>query len=428
MKKFQYFLSRFNNPSFGLLIFNVGIFLLFSAPAIAVIFIIFSLICAYSQVRDNPFNDWLNKTFLIVMVIMVSSCIFFKFFNQEISYKENFLEYTHPFIGLFNWLPFFFSFWGFQYYLKTKEHRKITGISLICSTIPVLISGIGQYYLNFHGPYNFLNGLIIWYQRDNQTGLTSLFNNQNYAGCVLASTFPFFFASIFNKKKNLSLNIFSILLSFIVVLEILLTTSRNAFLGLILGTLILLIPLKIKNIYLVFFSFLCTFILGILSKTLLNLYFPVFNIFSRLNYENFANDPRIIIWKSSLEYILRKPFLGWGGNSFSSIWNYENDVIYLHSHSAPLELSIQYGIFTSLIMTFVIVFLVIKSFKKIFFENKNKIISFSKDNHFDRAWFAGTIIILFSNTFDILYFDLRINILIWVLLAGLRNVIKEKSV
>ena len=193
------------------------------------------------------------------------------------------------------------------------------------------------------------------------------------------------------------------------------------------GILILLIPLKIKNIYLFFFSFLGTLILGILSKILLNLYFPVFNIFSRLNYQNFANDPRIIIWKSSLEYILSKPLLGWGGNSFSSIWNYQNDVVYLHSHSAPLELSIQYGIFTSLIITFVILFLVIKSFKNIFFENKNKIIIFSKDNHFDRAWFAGTIIIVFSNTFDILYFDLRISMMLWILLAGLRNIVKEKS-
>ena len=102
--------------------------------------------------------------------------------------------------------------------------------------------------------------------------------------------------------------------------------------------------------------------------------------------------------------------------------------MYLHSHSAPLELSIQYGIFTSLILTFIFLFLVIKSFKKIFFENKNKIIKFSKDNQFDRAWLVGTVIILISNSFDILYFDLRISILMWILLAGLRNVIKEKLI
>ena len=428
MKKFQKFLGSFNKLSFGLLSFNIGIFLLFSAPAISVIFIFFSLLYAYFRVGENPLNDWINKSFFIVMVIMISSCILFKLFNQEIAYKENFLEYTHPFIGLFNWVPLFFSFWGFQYYLKTKEHRKIASISIICSTIPVLISGIGQYYLDLHGPYNFLNGLIIWYQRGNLSGLTSLFNNQNYAGCVLATTWPFFFASIFNRKINLSLRFLAVFFNFVVVLEILLTNSRNAFLGLILGIVILLIPLKLKNIFFLSLSFLASIIISLSSKIFLGLYFPVLSIFGKFNYQNFASDPRIIIWQSSLEYIFKRPLLGWGGNSFSSLWNYENDVMYLHSHSAPLELSIQYGIFTSLILTFIFLFLVIKSFKKIFFENKNKIIKFSKDNQFDRAWLVGTVIILISNSFDILYFDLRISILMWILLAGLRNVIKEKLI
>tara|TARA_Y100000739_G_C20601548_1_gene463198 strand:- start:6 stop:1304 length:1299 start_codon:yes stop_codon:yes gene_type:complete len=426
IKKLKNILGNFNGSSFGFFSFNTGIFFLFSAPAIAVIFIVLSLICAYFQVKENPFNDWINKSFFVVIVFMVASCIFFKLFNQEIAFKENFLEYTHPFIGLFNWLPLFFSFWGFQYYLKTKEHRKIVGISIICSTVPVLISGIGQYYLNLYGPYNFLNGLIIWYQRDNHNELTSLFNNQNYAGCILATTWPFFFASIFNPKINLNLRFLAIFFNFVVVLEILLTNSRNAFLGLIVGILILLIPLKPKNIFLVLVSFLSTLILGMFSKNLLGLYSTVFNIFSKFNYQNFANDPRIIIWENSFKYIFKKPLLGWGGNSFSSIWNYENDVMYLHSHSAPLELTIQYGISPFLILTFIFVFLVIKSFRKIFFENKNKLITFSKDNQFDRAWLVGTIIILLSNTVDILYFDLRVSILMWILLAGLRNVIKEK--
>ena len=275
MKKSQKFLGSLNKLSFGLLSFNIGIFLLFSAPAISVIFIFFSLLYAYFRVSENPLNDWINKSFFIVMVIMISSCILFKLFNQEIAYKENFLEYTHPFIGLFNWVPLFFSFWGFQYYLKTKEHRKIASISIICSTIPVLISGIGQYYLDLHGPYNFLNGLIIWYQRDNLSGLTSLFNNQNYAGCVLATTWPFFFASIFNRKINLSLRFLAVFFNFVVVLEILLTNSRNAFLGLILGIVILLIPLKLKNIFFLSLSFLASIIISLSSKIFLGLYFPM---------------------------------------------------------------------------------------------------------------------------------------------------------
>ena len=144
MKKLQNILDIFNSSRFGLLAFNIGLFFLFSAPAISVIFILGSLIYAYSQSRVNPFNDWINKSFLIVIVLMLASCIFFKLFNQEIEFKDNFLEYTHPLIGLFNWIPLFLSFWGFQYYLRTKDHRKMAGISLICSTMPVLLSGIKE--------------------------------------------------------------------------------------------------------------------------------------------------------------------------------------------------------------------------------------------------------------------------------------------
>ena len=163
----------------------------------------------------------------------------------------------------------------------------------------------------------------------------------------------FFFASIFNRKINLSLRFLAVFFNFVVVLEILLTNSRNAFLGLILGIVILLIPLKLKNIFFLSLSFLASIIISLSSKIFLGLYFPVLSIFGKFNYQNFASDPRIIIWQSSLEYIFKRPLLGWGGNSFSSLWNYENDVMYLHSHSAPLELSIQYEIFTSLILTFI---------------------------------------------------------------------------
>ena len=41
--------------------FNIGIFFLFSAPAISVIFIFASLIFAYSHTKENPFYDWINK-------------------------------------------------------------------------------------------------------------------------------------------------------------------------------------------------------------------------------------------------------------------------------------------------------------------------------------------------------------------------------
>ena len=138
------------------------------------------------------------------------------------------------------------------------------------------------------------------------------------------------------------------------------------------------------------------------------------------------NDPRILIWENAIKYISQKPFFGWGGNSFSSLWNKENELYLGHSHSIPLEISIQYGIITSLILSTLVIFILIKSFRFIFLESNMKLISFYKENYFDRAWFASCIVILFSNVVDIVYFDIRISALTWILIAGLRNISKRE--
>ena len=78
-------------------------------------------------------------------------------------------------------MPLFLSFWGFQPYLKSSKDREIVGKILIASSIPVLISGFGQYWFQWYGPMQTLNGLIIWFQKDVGGQLTSLFSNQNYA-------------------------------------------------------------------------------------------------------------------------------------------------------------------------------------------------------------------------------------------------------
>ena len=102
--------------------------------------------------------------------------------------------------------------------------------------------------------------------------------------------------------------------------------------------------------------------------------------------------------------------------------NKDNILYYGHSHSIPLEISIQYGLITSILLTSIVVFILIKSFRFIFLDSNLKLINFYKENFIDRAWYTACIVILFSNTIDILYFDIRISILMWVLLAGLRNI------
>ena len=72
---------------------------------------------------------------------------------------DSFTEIWNPvlnWIGLINWIPLFLCFFSFQNYLKTKYKRAIVSKVLIASSIPILLSGLSQYFLNLYGPLKFL--------------------------------------------------------------------------------------------------------------------------------------------------------------------------------------------------------------------------------------------------------------------------------
>ena len=212
--------EKLNPFILGFLTLNIGIFFLFSAPAVASFFLIFSLFLSIFLFEKNPLKDKINLIFLLISILMIFSCYFFRFNSQEflIDYKSKY--YTPPFISLINWIPLFICYFGFQNYLKTKKDRFICSMSLIFGSIPILISGFGQYLFGWYGPLEFLNGLIIWYQREitiGTKGMTGLFNNPNYTGCALATVSPILFATFFKNKyfdfrKIISAIILSILL------------------------------------------------------------------------------------------------------------------------------------------------------------------------------------------------------------------------
>jgi len=161
---------------------------------------------------------------------------------------------------------------------------------------------------------------------------------------------------------------------------------------------------------------------------ILNINFIPFKLLQRLNFEDLLNDPRILLWKESLRYIVERPFLGWGGNSFSNLWNNKDISYFGHSHSIPIEVSIQYGLITSVLLSTFIFFILFKSFKLIFLNANFKLINFQTENFFERGWYAASVVILFANTIDILYFDIRISLLTWIFLAGLRNIIFYRKI
>ena len=406
--------------------FRLGLFFLPSAFPIAILIIIISLISQTFKRRDSFLKDKFNKILIIISFLMIISCIVQNLFNIYI--KDYGIERYLTWIGLFNWLPFFWLFWSSQGFLRTKKDRDIVSTLLTLSTIPVIISGISQYYFNLVGPFRFLDGLIIWYQRpiDEISGLTGLFNHANYAGSWLTIILPLCIAQAFkNSNRIIKKNIFRTILSGI-ILCIILTNSRNAW-----GSAILTLPL-IFGIYslkwfipLIFF--ITTFIL-VISKNIFKGSIQEFlreivpnKIWLEFTDQGFSqlDVTRLEILNSAFGVIIKYPFFGTGAGSFPIIYELETGFWKGHSHNFITELSISYGIpCTTILMSFIVYIL--------YFSYQVLYIKESQLN--DKAFFVATSVFLLSQLVDIQYFDGRISLVFWLLLAGLKCILDEKII
>ena len=401
-------------------IFLVGSFLLPSAFTLGTGFLLISLIYGF-YISKGYFKDKLNIIFFVAGIFLIISAFIHSNFNDYLSnYKIN---HSLSWIGLANWIPFFLCFWGFQPYLDSKTKRRRTAFALLAGTLPVIITGIGQSFFNWYGPIETLNGLIVWYQRpiEGITGMTGLFNNPNYTGLWLNLILPFCLAETINSRSNKLDRIITFIFSFSFVLCTILTNSRAAWICIFLGSVVIFGRKGLKLILPLIIS-----ISLIISSTIYPIFGNKIQFFFRsiipnniwMEFTDFQIS-RLDIWNTALKYIINFPIFGTGGGSFPDIYMYESGLWKGHAHNLPLELFLSYGIPAGIIILLPIIYLFIFCTKTIFF---NKLIKISI---FDKAWVISIMLFLFSQLVDVQYFDGRISITFWILLAGAKNIIDE---
>ncbi len=398
-----------NKSSF---IFYLGIFLLPSAFTISAFLLFIASVIGFKNRNGIFLKDKVNISFVISGVLMIISCVV-----QSINYKNSELVIWSPslsWIGLANWLPFFFITWGFQSYLTTQNDRRKCALALLSGSVPVIFTGIGQVFFNWHGPLEILNGFIIWYSRplDNNV-LTGLFNNPNYTGAWLNIILPISFAFLIKKESSFR-RIISLIFVLLIILCIVLTNSRSAWIGLLVSTLLFFGKRSFRWLIPLFIS------IGILILT------SIFN--SNINlippealneFTNFQYLDRFDIWTRSIQIIIKNPIFGSGASSFNEIYNNLSGLNKYHSHNLALDLVISYGIPAAFFTILPIIFLMFLSIKRI------SQIKLTSNYIFERALISSIIIILLIQMVDIQYFDGRISIAIWILIASIRNIIQE---
>ena len=425
----KFFLKDSLNP--GKIFFYTGLFLLPSAFSIGSICLIISLIFSFKSGGNNFFNDKLNLIFIIsCLTLLISSAINFIDKNSihHIS-SSSFLI----FLGLSNWIPQIFVFIGFQKYLVSSNERKICATALITGSIPIIFSCFSQSLLNWHGPMRTLFGLIVWYQRpiDGFTDITGLFSNPNYLGAWLNIIWPFLLALIFFDNRNKFKFFFKLILTVSTTALIILTASRSAWICLLIP-----IPLIYPSPYKKYFFY----SISLISFLLINLVFPILGkdfqlilrqIIPEGLWINFVESgfetldiSRIEIWQYASSFIANQPIFGYGSRSFTPLFLNQTSIWKGHSHNLPLELMVSYGIPSALLILVPISYLIYKSYAQLLSRNAR----LTKQSIIDKAWIVSLSSLILMHLVDIQYFDGRISITSWILLAGARNIILQDKV
>lgn len=364
-----------------------------------------------SQGREQPIwrDSWMQPLLLAGLLMLVGCC-----FAQSGALA---------WAGLANWLPFFWAFWACRPHLETVNQRRQAAWMLVAGTVPVLVTGFGQMLLGWSGPWQLGGGAIVWFVAPGgqpSGRLSGLFDYANIAGAWLGVVWPLMLACVLRPDAWWRRSgAFALALS--TAVAVVFTQSRNA-----MGALALALPLVIGPLQ---WSWLLP-LLALLTVPLALAVLPGIpiglkswsaallpdRIAERLLDQDTPTawkHTRLGQWGYGIELVAARPWFGWGAAAFSVLYPiYAVKRWHGHSHNLPLELAISHGLPVTVLIVGTVFVLLVVALKR----------GMLRRDPLERAWWAAALVMVVMHATDLPLFDSRMNILGWVLLAGLANV------
>lgn len=361
-------------------------------------------------------------------------------------------------IGLFNFLPFFILFAALSTLIQTPAQLRQIAWIIASASLPVVIIGYGQLFWGWAGHLTFLWIVIDWQlmPTGNPPGrMASVFQYANLLAIYLIITFILTlglwietcqtlqhknFLSA-EEKKLITPSLRLAFLSLTVVsqtLALILTNSRNAWGIAALACLVFAIYLQWYWFVSIFVSisgsvFWSAFGPNPLRQWLRTIIPPYF--WQRLTDELYPNRPlatlRTSQWQFAWNMTLAKPLMGWGLRNFNPIYQAKTGEWLGHPHNLFLMLSSESGIPATLLFCGLVGWILAKTI--LFLRNwaqeslELKALA-SRQDHFILftylvAFFACTLF----HFFDVPLFDLRINVMGWLLLSAIWGIVEHKN-
>lgn len=398
----------FNNKDIMKKVFYLYVFLLPLLPSniryvgklgdfILLIFMLLyiALIATNGQTRKNLiygindfFHDYLNIFMIFFALIMFVS----------ISYASDKKLATEETLRFVSYIIIFFAI---KYEFNDREF--IIGVikSYIFSVICVCVFGIIQFFTGIG-----LDKVFTGYSYASEK-ITSTMDNPNTLGAfAIMAFFPFMSLALYMKKKKEK--IFYSIICLILLVNIVLTSSRNALIGLEAGMFCFIIFYSLK--------FLLPMIL--LNASLFFIPLVRSRAFDLLNSNQ--NESRVTLWKIAVKMIKDHPLFGVGNGNYISLYpayvkKYPELAYYRYTkepcHNSYLKVQSELGVFGS----FAFAGILVSSFIKILKFSKN-----CKDvyyKYFYMGFLASMAAFFLMNAFDNLFFVPKLAAYFWIFIA-----------
>lgn len=294
---------------------------------------------------------------------------------------------------------------------EIKEDNKIKNIinCFIFTTVILTLFGLIQYFTKL--------GLDVKFISDEGTRITSTMSNPNGLGAYIVLTiFPIFMLSFSKKEKKIDGKYF--ILAGIMLIDLLLTYSRNSLIGFGIGFIVLAIICSYKILY------------------ALLLFIPIF-IFDKTiiyRFEDISREltsgPRLKLWQIAGKMIKEHPILGVGNGNYVALYDeyverypeyaYQ-DYHRFSSHNSYLKIQSELGILGSISFISVIIATlntIIKTYKT------------TKDKYYKVFYMgvmASTIAFLCMNCLDNLFFSPQTTTYFWLFIALGENILSKNK-
>lgn len=418
-----------NNPKFTIqnLCWNfiqIGLLLFPIMPALAALPLVAAILVTLKQLFNTIIRRPLNWGIAIFSLGLV--------ITSTLAFKP-----SEAFLGLGNFLPFFLLFVTFSELIQTPfQLRRIAWI-LVIPSVPIVILGLGQLFLNWSvsgSLANFLGWAIA--PGGNPPGrMASVFMYANIFAAYLTIAFILALGllienwGIGNKKDNYP----CLFLSIAVLgnaIALILTNSRN-------GWGIAALASLAFGLYLGW-RWLIAVVGGIITSILwsafgpdpirqwLRAIVPAF-FWARLTDDMFPNRPvalmRVTQWQFVTSMIQQRPWTGWGLRNFTPLYQAKMHLWLGHPHNLFLMLTAETGIPATILFCSLVGWVVAQAvllLKNWSGEERGRLIFFSY-----LVAFFGCILF---NTVDVTIFDFRINTIGWLMLAAIWGVVNRNWV